>query len=86
MKDKDTKMLEEAYGEFIQPNKSIHDQRVERQNQINKSKDDQDILTVAYLDDDGHIVIIGEDAFRNVSWVDSDRAIPNSWQPIFIKR
>ena len=36
----------------------------------------------AYVDETGCIVIVGEDTFRKISFIDHGRAIPASWTPL----
>ena len=37
---------------------------------------------VAYLDDRGNIIVVGFDAWNRASFVDSNRAIPDSWKEL----
>ena len=37
---------------------------------------------VAFIDEDGRIVIVGEDAWLRCAFVDPDRAFPDSWTPL----
>ncbi|ATW57927.1 hypothetical protein CNR33_00081 [Pseudomonas phage tabernarius] len=40
---------------------------------------------LAYLDENGKIIVVGEDVFKSVAWVSgNDRAIPYAWSPIGI--
>lgn len=39
---------------------------------------------VAYMDESGSIVVIGEEAMKTISYIhDDSRAIPDSWTPLF---
>lgn len=40
---------------------------------------------IAFIDENGSIVIVGEDAFNRASFVDSDRAFPDAWKQLVIK-
>jgi len=37
---------------------------------------------VAFINEDGRIVIVGEDAWLRCAFVDPDRAFPDSWTPL----
>lgn len=37
---------------------------------------------VAFMDEQGRIVVVGKSAFKNVSFVDADRAFPDSWKEL----
>jgi len=39
----------------------------------------QVVVPLAFLDEHGHLVIVGSEAFRKTSFVDADRAFPDSW-------
>jgi hypothetical protein len=41
---------------------------------------------IAFIDENGAIVIVGEEAFNRAGFVDSDRAIPASWNRLIIER
>ena len=39
--------------------------------------------TVAYIDNEGSVIIVGYEAYRKTSWIDGDdRAIPASWKKL----
>ena len=41
--------------------------------------------TVAYIDDEGNVVIVGYEAYRKTSWIDGDgRAIPAGWKSVVV--
>jgi hypothetical protein len=40
---------------------------------------------IAFIDGNGSIVIVGEEAFNRAGFVDSDRAFPNSWKRLVIE-
>lgn len=39
-------------------------------------------MTIAYLDEKGAVVVVGREAYRRVCYVDTGRAIPDSWTPL----
>ena len=38
--------------------------------------------TLAYIDNEGSVIIVGYEAYRKTSWIDGDRAIPASWKKL----
>ena len=39
---------------------------------------------IAFIDEYGYIIIVGKDAFKNTTFVDIDRAFPDSWKPLAV--
>ena len=39
--------------------------------------------TLAYIDNEGSVIIVGYEAYRRTSWIDGDdRTIPDSWKKL----
>ena len=44
---------------------------------------DHKAAAVAYIDNEGSVIIVGYEAYRKTSWIDGDdRAIPASWKKL----
>jgi len=40
---------------------------------------------IAFIDENGSIIIVGEEVFSRAGFVDPDRAFPHSWKQLVIK-
>jgi len=49
---------------------------------MNKSKHKAPSPPEIYIDEEGTLVVVGYEAYRKVSWVDTGRAIPAKWRKL----
>jgi len=41
---------------------------------------------IAFIDEHNNIIIVGENKYIQLGWVGADRAFPDSWRELVVKR